>query len=140
MNLASQTLHLAHNETTQVNEGNNVPLDTEETAGSPINIFCEEMRIGEEQLTNLKPEIIRVLARERLVCETALARLRDRYRPLEQQYGWTTDEFLKKFSAGEIGDNQELFLWYALTQAAKDWQATRNSLEELLASSERVGA
>jgi hypothetical protein len=98
------------------------------------------MRMGQERLTNLNPEIIRVLAREKVVCETALARLRDRYRPLEQQYGWTTDEFLKKFSAGEIGDDRELFLWYALAQAAKDWQVTRNSLEELLASSERVGA
>lgn len=91
-----------------------------------------------ERLTNLKPEVIRVLAREKMVCDTAIARLRERYGPLERQYGWTTDEFLK-FGAGEVGDDQEFFLWHALAEAVKDWQVTRTSLEELLASSETVG-
>jgi len=89
---------------------------------------------------NLKPEVIRVLAREKMVCDTAIARLRERYRPLEQRYGWSTDEFLKKFNAGQIGDKQEFFLWYALAEAVKDWQVTRNSLEDLVRSSETVGA
>ncbi|MBU4225991.1 MAG: hypothetical protein KKC71_09245 [Chloroflexi bacterium] len=96
--------------------------------------------MGEEQLMSLKPEVIHVLAREKMVCDTAIARLRERYRPMEQQYGWTTDEFLEKFDAGEIGDDQEFFLWYALAEAVKDWRVTRSSLEELLASSETVGA
>ena len=95
--------------------------------------------MGEERLTNLKPEVIRVLARQKIVCDTAIARLRERYGPLERQYGWTTDEFLKKFGAGEVGDDQEFFLWHALAEAVKDWQVTRTSLEELLASSETVG-
>lgn len=94
----------------------------------------------EERLLNLKPEVIRVLEREKAVCNTAIARLRERHRPLEQQYGWTTDEFLEKFNAGEIGDDQEFFLWYALAEAVKDWQKTRASLEELLAGSELVSA
>lgn len=88
----------------------------------------------------LKPEVVRVLERERVICETALARLGDRYRLLEQQYGWSTAEFLKKFNAGEIGDDQEFFLWYALAEAVKDWQKTRDSLQELLAGSEMVSA
>lgn len=89
---------------------------------------------------NLKPEVIRALGREKLVCEAAIARLREKYAPLEQKYGWTTDEFLRKFNAGEAGDDQEFFLWYALAEAAQEWQVTRNSLEELLPSSETVGA
>jgi len=96
--------------------------------------------MGEERLMTLKPEVVRVLAREKMVCDTAIARLRERYRPLERQYGWTTNEFLEKFNSGEIGDEQEFFLWYALAEAVKDWQVTRNSLEELLMSTETVGA
>ncbi|MBI2875408.1 MAG: hypothetical protein HYY20_00845 [Candidatus Tectomicrobia bacterium] len=94
----------------------------------------------EERLMDLKPEVIRILGREKAMCETAIARLKERYRLLEQQYGWSTDEFLEKFNAGEIGDEQEFFLWYALAEAEKDWQTTRDSLEELLTGSEIVGA
>jgi len=88
----------------------------------------------------LKPEVVRVLEREKQICETAMAHLRERSRSLEQQYGWSTDEFLSKFNAGEIGDDQEFFLWYALAEAVKDWQKTRDSLDELLAGSEPVSA
>lgn len=89
---------------------------------------------------NLKPEVIRVLGREKTMCEIAITRLRERYRLLEQQYGWSTDEFLKKFNAGEIGDDQEFFLWYALAEAERDWQVTRDSVEELLVGSEIASA
>jgi len=71
---------------------------------------------------NLKPEVIRVLEREKRVCERAIARLRERYHPLERQYGWSTDEFLEKFNAGTIGDDQEFFLgtlWRRLSRTGK---------------------
>ncbi len=96
--------------------------------------------MDKERLMTLKPEVMRVLAREKMVCDTAIARLRERCRPLEQQYRWTTHEFLEKFNAGETGDDQEFFLWYALAEAIKDWQKSRDSLEELLAGSELVSA
>ncbi len=89
---------------------------------------------------HLKSEVIRLLEREKTVSEAAIARLRERCHLLEQQYGWPTNEFLRKFNAGEIGDEQEFFLWYALAEAVKDWQATRDSVEELLAGSEAVSA
>lgn len=86
----------------------------------------------------LKPEVTRVLVREKLMCDAAIARLKERVRPLEQRYGWTTDQFLQKFEQGEAGDDQEFFLWYALAEAVKDWRKTRDSLEDLLAGSELV--
>jgi hypothetical protein len=89
---------------------------------------------------NLKVEVIQVLEREKKVSEAAIARLREKCRLLEQQYGWPTHEFLKKFNAGEIGDEQEFFRWYALAEALKDWQATHDSVAELLAGAEVVGA
>lgn len=96
--------------------------------------------MGKQRGMTLKPEVIRVLAREKMVCDAAIARLRERFRPLEQRYGWTTDEFLEKFNAGAVGDDQEFFVWYALAEAVKDWRKTRDSLEELLVGAERVSA
>ncbi|MEA3349903.1 MAG: hypothetical protein U9Q82_04705 [Chloroflexota bacterium] len=96
--------------------------------------------MSDKQLVSLKPEVVRVLEREKSVCDVAIARLTEKYRPLEQEYGWTTDEFVEKFDAGEIGDKQEYFLWHALAEASKDWQITRESLEELLLDSEMVSA
>ena len=88
----------------------------------------------------LRPEVVRVLEREKMISEKAIAHIRDRSRLLEQRYGWSTDEFLRKFNTGELGDDQEFFLWYALAEAVKDWEKTCGSLEELLTGSELVSA
>jgi|AP95_1055475.scaffolds.fasta_scaffold33191_2 hypothetical protein len=89
---------------------------------------------------DLKPEVIRALDREQRVCVTAIAHLQEKIRPLEEQYGWSTDAFLRKFDAGEIGDAHPFFLWHALAEALADWQKTRDSLAELLADAELTGA
>jgi len=81
----------------------------------------------------LKSEVLRSLERERKLSETALARLAEQCQAFEARYGWSTEEFLRKFDAGEIGDDQDFFRWYALAQAQLDWQATRQSLSEVLA-------
>ncbi len=88
----------------------------------------------------LKPEIIQVLEREKAVCETAIARLREKAQLLETQFGSSTDAFLKRFNSGEAGDDPAFFCWYALAEATKDWQTTYDSLKELLADSELAGA
>ena len=88
----------------------------------------------------LRPEIIRILKREKRVCEIAIARLLEKCRLLEDHYGWTTDEFIKKFNFGEIGDEEDFFLWYSLAEAVKDWKSTRGSVEEILAAPESVDA
>jgi hypothetical protein len=80
----------------------------------------------------LKPAVIQSLERESRLSETAIARLDERCRTFEKRYGWSTEEFLRKFNAGEIGDDQDYFLWYALAQAKQDWQTTRESLDEVL--------
>ena len=87
---------------------------------------------------NLKPEVVRVLEREQRVCEMAIGRLEESVRPFEQQFGWSTGQFLKKFNEGEIGDDKSFFLWYALAEATQDWRQTCKSLKELLANGELV--
>jgi len=88
----------------------------------------------------LKPEIIQVLQREKAVCEAAINRLQEKTRLLENQFGWSTDMFLKLFNAGDIGDEQEFFRWYALAEAIQEWQQTYNSLQEILSDVELVSA
>lgn len=68
----------------------------------------------------LKPEVIRSLERETKLSHVAISRLAERCRAFETKYGWSTDEFLHKFDAGEIGDDQDYFIWYALAQAKQD--------------------
>jgi hypothetical protein len=89
---------------------------------------------------NLKPEVIHVLERDKLMCESALARLKEKAAHWEQQFGVSTDSFVKRFNSGETGDDLDFFRWYALAQAIKDWQATYDGLQELLANSEMVSA
>ena len=88
----------------------------------------------------LKPEVVHVLEREKMMCETAIKRLEEKAFLWEKQFGWSTDTFLRKFNSGEAGDDLEFFRWYALAQAIKDWQATYDGLRELLGDSEPVGA
>jgi hypothetical protein len=85
-----------------------------------------------ERAMKLKREVIQSLERESRLSETAIARLDKRCRAFEKRYGWSTEEFLRKFNGGEIGDDQDYFLWYALARAKQDWKATRESLDELL--------
>ena len=80
----------------------------------------------------LKTEVVQALEREQRMCVTAIARLQERSRPLEEEFGWSTELFLQKFDAGETGDEQVFFRWFAVAEAMKDWQKTYDSLNELL--------
>jgi hypothetical protein len=98
------------------------------------------LTVARGKIMLLKPEIIRVLQREKAVCEAALARLQEKTRPLEKRFGWSTDTFLRLFNTGEAGDDQDFFRWYALAEAIKEWETTCDSLEELLTNKELASA
>lgn len=63
-----------------------------------------------------------------MMSKTAMARLQEKTRLFELQYGWSTDTFLKNFNAGEAGDEQALFQWYALAEAIRDWAEDEREL------------
>lgn len=88
----------------------------------------------------LKPEVVRALQREQRLCKTAIERLEAQSAPWEEEYGWNTELFLQKFNAGEAGDEQDFFRWFAVAEAIKDWQRTYNSLGELLSGLETAHA
>ena len=61
------------------------------------------------------------------MCSLKFPHLFEQAQQLEQRYGWSTELFLQKFEAGEIGDDHEVFVWYALAQGIEDWQKHSDS-------------
>ena len=49
----------------------------------------------------------------------------------EQRHGMSTEEFLERFEAGTLGDQQEWFDWYAAAQGKKIWSRKRDILARL---------
>ncbi len=88
----------------------------------------------------LRPEIIHMLQREKAVCEAAMMRLQEKTQLLETQFGWSTQKFLELFNAGEVGDEQAFFRWYALAEALKEWQETYEYLQAMLSDVALVDA
>lgn len=46
----------------------------------------------------------------------------------EREYGLTSDEFMQKFEAGELGDDQKYFDWYAAKRGLDIWHERREIL------------
>ena len=46
----------------------------------------------------------------------------------EQQFNMTSDEFMQKFEAGTIGDDQAYFDWYAAKSGLDIWRERRDIL------------
>ena len=49
----------------------------------------------------------------------------------EQRHGMSTEEFLERFEAATLGDQQEWFDWYAAAQGKKTWSRKRDILARL---------
>lgn len=66
---------------------------------------------------------------------SAAAQARQRYEfyahlcsQFEQQLGMTSAEFMEKFEAGVLGDDQKYFDWYAAKRGMELWRARRDIL------------
>jgi hypothetical protein len=60
--------------------------------------------------------------------EYMLESLRQRRNEFEEQYGMSSEEFMEKFESGDLGDGQDYFEWYALTESI---QHLENKTEKL---------
>lgn len=52
----------------------------------------------------------------------------ERCHAFEQQFNMTSDEFMQKFEAGTIGDDQAYFDWYAAKSGLDIWRKQRDIL------------
>ncbi len=82
----------------------------------------------------MRKEILHSLEREKKISQLAIRHLKDQLKSYEEKFNWSTAEFLEKFDSGSIGDDEAFFKWYALAQALKDWQTTKEALEEAIVS------
>ncbi|MBI5307794.1 MAG: hypothetical protein HZB37_05570 [Planctomycetes bacterium] len=74
------------------------------------------------QLTN---EIKSSLKREYTLCSNAVAFYKKALKELEHKHHITTQTFLKRFEAGELGDESDCFDWYAFAKLLSQWKKTQ---------------
>lgn len=77
------------------------------------------------QLTN---ELKSSLKREYTLCSNAVAFYKKALKKFEQKYHLSTQTFLKRFEAGQIGDDADYFDWYAFAKLLAQWQKTQSAL------------
>lgn len=62
------------------------------------------------------------VSRELEISKFALMRYSAKLSRFEKKYGMNTENFVKKFEEGKIGDEQDYFEWFALFKAKKHWE------------------
>ena len=83
-------------------------------------------------------KIVQEIVRTALKNEAVLARFRyeqfvKECEAFEQKFHMTTEAFAKKFDAGELGDAEEYFDWYAATRGRQVWKQKAEVLGEVAA-------
>ena len=58
--------------------------------------------------------------------------LRGRIRGFERRYGMSSEEFREKFERGELGDDEDYFVWWSLLEALTQVEKRLNSIEKEL--------
>ena len=76
----------------------------------------------------LTDELKSSLKREYTLCSNAIAFYKKALKELEQRYHINTQTFLKRFEAGQIGDDADYFDWYAFAKLLARWQKTQSAL------------
>lgn len=68
--------------------------------------------------------------REKRITEAKLNKYRDRLKQFEEEHGMDTEEFIKKFRAGELGDDEKWFEWKFAYEAHERLMERQRQLEE----------
>lgn len=77
-------------------------------------------------------EIKTSLRREYIFCSNAIAFYKRAIKDFEQKYNLSTRAFLKKFEAGQIGDDADYFDWYAFAKLLVQWQKTQSAIRSAI--------
>ncbi|MBS3917463.1 MAG: hypothetical protein KG012_01115 [Deltaproteobacteria bacterium] len=77
-------------------------------------------------------EIKTLLRREYLLCSNAIAFYKRAIKDFEQKYNLSTRAFLKKFEAGEVGDDADYFDWYGFAKLLDQWQKTQSAIRSAI--------
>lgn len=82
------------------------------------------MQMAEEIKTSLR--------REYILCSNAIAFYKKSIKDFEQKYHLSTRTFLKKFEAGQMGDDADYFDWYAFAKLLAQWQKTQSAIRSAI--------
>jgi hypothetical protein len=63
--------------------------------------------------------MVEALQRERALLRVKARILKGRIEDFEKRFNMKSEEFLEKFESGELGDDEEFFLWWSFLQALK---------------------
>ncbi len=63
--------------------------------------------------------IVEALQRERALLRVKARILKSRVEDFEKRFNMKSEEFLEKFESGELGDDEEFFLWWSFLQALR---------------------
>ncbi len=77
-------------------------------------------------------EIKTSLKREYALYSNALAFYEKALKEFEQKHRLTTQTFLKKFEAGQMGDDADYFDWYAFAKLLARWQKARSAIHSAI--------
>jgi len=79
------------------------------------------------------PAIVEEALRREIQLLRAKARLiRSRLAEFEKKYNMSTEQFIKKFETGELGDEKEYFVWWALHRSLKAVETNLMQAEKYL--------
>ncbi|HDN80008.1 MAG TPA: hypothetical protein ENG33_06045 [Chloroflexi bacterium] len=72
-------------------------------------------------LSEVKETLSQALANEAEIARFKMEHFRKLCQKFEERFGMTSDEFLKRFEQGELGDAQEYFDWFAAKRGFDLW-------------------
>lgn len=72
------------------------------------------------------------LKREYLLYSNAMAFYKKALEEFEEKYQLATKTFLKRFEAGEMGDEADYFDWYAFAKLLDRWRNTQSAIRSAI--------
>lgn len=85
----------------------------------PVNIPSESV-----------PAVRDSIAREKRITKAKLKKYRERLKRFEEEHGMDTEEFVRKFRAGELEDDEKWFEWKFAYEAHERLMERQRQLEE----------
>jgi len=83
--------------------------------------------------------LLKSLERESEMCRIAIADLKSRVQGFETRYGISSENFYRRFTKGELGDDLDYFEWKALIEGLQEWEKTDRELKELIDAQRSTG-
>ena len=72
------------------------------------------------------------LKREYVLYSNAVAFYKKALQEFEQKHQLSTQTFLKKFEAGQMGDEADYFDWYAFARLLARWRKTQSAIRSAI--------